>query len=186
MNQDRNGIVLARLDDVLRWAERSSLWPLMMGLACCAIEMMSAAASRYDLARFGAELFRPSPRQADLMIVSGRVCMKMVPVVKRLYDQMPDPKWVISMGVCASTGGMFRSYSVVQGIDNFLPVDAYVSGCPPRPEAVITALMTIQEKIKKAHKPDLINFGRNVSPVPKGEKFDSNLVFNPLKKVNNN
>ena len=143
-----NGIVFAKLDDLVRWAERSSLWPLMMGIACCAIEMMATAASRFDLARFGAELFRPSPRQADLMIVSGRVCLKMIPVVKRLYDQMPDPKWVISMGACASTSGVFSNYAVLNGVDKIIPVDIYVPGCPPNPEMLIKALIDLQEKIK--------------------------------------
>lgn len=142
-------IVLARLDDVLRWAEESSLWPLMMGLACCAIEMMATAASRFDIARFGAELFRPSPRQADLMIVSGRLCQKMVPVAKRLYDQMPDPKWVITMGACASTSGVFSNYAVLNGVDKILPVDVYVPGCPPNPELLLDGLIKLQEKIRR-------------------------------------
>jgi len=149
----QGGIVLARVDDLVRWAERSSLWPLMMGLACCAIEMMATAASRFDLARFGAELFRPSPRQADLMIVSGRLCLKMIPVAKRLYDQMPDPKWVISMGACASTSGVFSNYAVINGVDKILPVDVYIPGCPPNPDMLLDGLIKLQEKIRKGIPP---------------------------------
>jgi NADH-quinone oxidoreductase subunit B len=146
-------IVLARLDDVVRWAERSSLWPLSMGLACCAIEMMATAASRFDIARFGAELFRPSPRQADLMIVAGRLSIKMAPVLKRLYDQMPDPKWVLSMGACASTSGVFSNYAIVNGVDKIVPVDIYVPGCPPSPEVLLDGLIKLQEKIRRGDPP---------------------------------
>src|SRR5437764_756242 len=128
---------------------RSSLWPAMFGLACCAIEMMSASASRFDLARFGSEVFRASPRQSDLMIVSGRVCQKMAPVLRQIYDQMPDPKWVISMGACASSGGVYNNYAVIQGVDKIVPVDVYVPGCPPRPEALIDAIIKLQEKIER-------------------------------------
>ncbi len=149
----QGGIVLARLDDVVRWAERSSLWPLMMGLACCAIEMMATAASRYDIARFGAELFRPSPRQADLMIVSGRLCLKMIPVARRLYDQMPEPKWVVSMGACASTSGLFSNYAVLNGVDKMLPVDVYIPGCPPSPDMLLQALVRLQDKIRSGEAP---------------------------------
>ena len=140
-------LLLTTVDRAVGWARKQSMWPASFGLACCAIEMMATGAGRSDLARWGMELFRASPRQADLMIVSGRVSQKMAPVLRRIYDQMPEPKWVISMGACASSGGMFRSYSVVQGIDLFLPVDVYVAGCPPRPESVILALMEIQKKI---------------------------------------
>jgi NADH-quinone oxidoreductase subunit B len=142
-----SGPLTANLEKAVQWAQRSSLWPLTLGLACCAIEMMAMVASRYDIARFGSEVFRATPRQADLMIVSGRCSMKMAPVLRRLYDQMADPKWVISMGVCASTGGEFNNYAVVQGVDKFLPVDVYVTGCPPSPEALIYGILRLQEKI---------------------------------------
>jgi NADH-quinone oxidoreductase subunit B len=142
------GVVTTKLDDVINWARTNSMWPMLFGLACCAIEMMGAQAANYDLSRFGMELMRASPRQSDLMIVAGRVSRKMAPVLRRLYDQMPDPKWVIAMGDCASCGGVFNNYAVVQGVDEVVPVDVYVSGCPPRPEALIHGIMTLHEKVK--------------------------------------
>lgn len=169
----RDGFLTTTVDAVLKWAQKNSVWPMPLGLSCCAIEMMAFASPRFDVARFGSEVFRMTPRQSDLLIVAGTVTYKMAWVVRKIYDQMPDPKWVVSMGVCASTGGMFRSYSVVQGVDLFLPVDVYVSGCPPRPEALIKALMVIQEKVQKKHKPDLFNFGKNVSPTPLQENYNT-------------
>ena len=142
------GVVLSRLDALANWCRKNSLWPMPFATACCGIELMATAASRYDLARFGAEVFRFSPRQADLMIVAGRVVMKMLPVLQRIWLQMPEPKWCISMGACASTGGVFDTYAVVQGIDRFLPVDMYIPGCPPRPEQLIQAVLDLQEKIQ--------------------------------------
>ena len=138
------GFILSRLQD---WSREKSLWPVTFGLACCAIEMMATAAARYDVARFGSELFRPSPRQADLMIVSGRVAQKMAPVLREIYEQMPEPKWVIAMGDCASNGGVFNNYAVVQGVDQIVPVDIYVPGCPPSPDGLIYAVMQLQKKV---------------------------------------
>jgi len=142
-----DGILMTTVEKAVNWSRKSSLWPLGFGLACCAIEMMSTFASRYDLARFGMEVMRPSPRQADLMIVAGRVSVRMAPVIRQLYEQMPSPKYVISMGACASTGGIFNNYAIVQGVDKILPVDVYVPGCPPRPEQLIDGIMKLRAKI---------------------------------------
>ncbi len=152
-------VLTTRFDSLVNWARKSSLWPATFGLACCAIEMMNATSSRNDLARFGSEVFRASPRQADVMIVSGRVSRKMAPVVRRIYDQMPEPKWVISMGACATSGGVFDNYAIVQGVDKVVPVDVYIPGCPPRPEMLIHAIMMLQDKVMKESfrdRPDVI------------------------------
>ena len=140
-------ILTTTVEKMVQWARRSSIWPVTFGLACCAIEMMAMSASRYDIARFGAEVFRGSPRQSDLMIVAGRLSRKMAPVLRRIYDQMPEPKWVISMGACASVGGVFDNYAIVQGVDQVVPVDVFVPGCPPRPEALMEGIMRLQDKI---------------------------------------
>lgn len=142
-------ILTTTLDSLVNWARKSSLWPATFGLACCAIEMMNATSARNDLARFGAEVFRASPRQADVMIVAGRVSRKMAPVLRRIYDQMPEPKWVISMGACATSGGVFDNYAIVQGVDKVVPVDVYIPGCPPRPEMLIHAIMMLQDKVSR-------------------------------------
>jgi NADH-quinone oxidoreductase subunit B len=144
-----SNFITVRLDKIVDWARRSSLWPATFGLACCAIEMMATTMPRHDLARFGMERFSASPRQSDLMIVAGRVSQKMAPVLRQIYDQMTEPKWVISMGACASTGGVFNNYALVQGVDQIVPVDIYVPGCPPRPEMLIDGIMLLHETIKK-------------------------------------
>lgn len=143
------GVVTTSLEYVVNWGRTNAMWPLLFGLACCAIEMMGAQASNYDLSRFGMELNRASPRQADLMIVAGRVSRKMAPVLRRLYDQMPEPKWVIAMGDCASCGGIFNNYAIVQGVDEIVPVDVFVAGCPPRPEALIDGIMLLHQKVMR-------------------------------------
>lgn len=142
------GVVTAKLEDLVNWSRTNAMWPVLFGLACCAIEMMHGQASDNDISRFGMELNRASPRQSDLMIVAGRVTRKMAPVLRMLYDQMPDPKWVISMGDCASCGGVFNNYALVHGVDEVVPVDVYIAGCPPRPEALIHGILTLHEKVK--------------------------------------
>src|SRR6188508_17475 len=143
-----NGVLLASVEKLVNWTRKSSLWPATFGLACCAIEMMTTGAPRYDLARWGMEVFRASPRQADLMIVAGRVSQKMAPVVRQIYDQMPEPRSVISMGVCASSGGMFNNYAIVQGVDHIIPVDIYLPGCPPRPQMLLNAIIELHHQIE--------------------------------------
>src|SRR5215472_16382710 len=143
-----SGVLLTSVEKLVNWSRKSSFWPATFGLACCALEMMATGAAHYDLARFGMEVWRASPRQADIMIVAGRVSQKMAPVLRQVYDQMPDPKWVISMGVCASTGGMFNNYAIVQGVDQVVPVDIYAPGCPPTPETLLHAILTLHEKVR--------------------------------------
>jgi NADH-quinone oxidoreductase subunit B len=143
-----DSVLTTKLDTLINWGRQYSLWPMVFGTACCAIEFMSAAASQHDISRFGAEVVRFSPRQADLLLVCGTISYKQAPILKRIYEQMPQPKWVVSMGACAGSGGMYDNYCTVQGIDSIIPVDCYISGCPPRPEAVLDALMNIQEQVR--------------------------------------
>lgn len=145
-----HNVITGKLEDLVNWARARSSWPASFGLACCAIEMMATGAAHYDISRFGMEVFRGSPRQADIMIVAGRVSQKMAPVLRQVYDQMMEPKWVISMGVCASSGGMFNNYAIVQGVDHIVPVDIYLPGCPPRPEMLINAILTLHKEIESA------------------------------------
>ncbi len=179
----KSGVFVTTLNDLYNWGRRSSIWPLQFGLACCAIEMIATACARYDLARFGAELFRPSPRQADLMIVAGTVTKKMAPMVVRLYNQMPEPKYVIAMGACAISGGPFRDgYNVLKGIDRYIPVDVHVPGCPPRPEALLEGIMKLQKKIdeQKIHQMDGYQKEKKCEyPVPEYGKKGLEPVYNP-------
>jgi NADH-quinone oxidoreductase subunit B len=155
------GFITTQVNAIISWARKSSVWPMPMGISCCAIEMMAVGDPKYDIARFGSEVMRFTPRQCDLMIVAGTVTYKMAPVVRKIFDQMPEPKWVIAMGACTSSGGMYRSYSVVQGIDQFLPVDIYLAGCPPRPDNLLHALMMIQDKIGKTKASQFHNIPSN-------------------------
>jgi NADH-quinone oxidoreductase subunit B len=164
----QKGILTTTLEKALAWARSSSTWPATFGLACCAIEMMHVVTPRYDIARFGAETFRASPRQADLMIVSGRVAQKMAPVLRRIYDQMLEPKWVISMGACASTGGVFNNYALLQGVDKIVPVDVYVPGCPPRPEGLLEGILILHRKIGSGGLPATSDLRRAEGPVGEG------------------
>jgi NADH-quinone oxidoreductase subunit B len=183
-----SGVLLTTVEKLVNWTRQSSFWPATFGLACCAIEMMASGGARYDLARFGMEVFRASPRQADLMIVAGRVSQKMAPVLRQIYDQMPEPKWVLSMGVCASSGGMFNNYAIVQGVDHIVPVDMYLPGCPPRPEMLIDAILRLHDKVM--HEPlgerrrKQIEAAHNEKPpvVEPGE-MPSSYRFNKVKKA---
>ena len=164
-NRFEKNFVISTVDYVFKWARKSALWPLTFGLACCAIEMIASSTSRFDIARFGAEVFRPSPRQSDLMIVAGTVTLKMGPVLRRIWDQMPEPKWCISMGACSSVGGPFNTYSVLQGVDKIVPVDVYVTGCPPRPENLFYGLLKLQDKIDQmslAKRPTEVRLGEGM------------------------
>jgi NADH-quinone oxidoreductase subunit B len=172
-NKFEKNFLITTVDYVFNWARKSAVWPMTFGLACCAIEMIASSTARFDIARFGSEVFRPSPRQADLMIVSGTVTLKMAPVVKRIYDQMPEPKWVISMGACSSVGGPFNTYAVLQGVDKIVPVDVYVIGCPPRPENLFYALLKLQDKI------DTMTLAKRPTEV----RLDENMVESFKKQV---
>jgi NADH-quinone oxidoreductase subunit B len=172
-NKFEKNFLITTVDYVFNWARKSAVWPMTFGLACCAIEMIASSTARFDIARFGSEVFRPSPRQADLMIVSGTVTLKMAPVVKRIFDQMPDPKWVISMGACSSVGGPFNTYAVLQGVDKIVPVDVYVIGCPPRPENLFYALLKLQDKI------DTMTLAKKPTEV----RLDENMVESFKKQV---
>ncbi|MFY9226509.1 MAG: NADH-quinone oxidoreductase subunit B family protein [Blastocatellia bacterium] len=168
-------VVTTTVDYIFNWARKSAIWPMTFGLACCAIEMMATGASRFDMDRFGAGVFRPSPRQCDLIIVAGTVTLKMAKIVRRVYDQMPEPKWVISMGSCSNVGGPFNSYSTLQGVDRIIPVDVYIPGCPPRPEALLYGLMRLQDKIMKEHPTRYFLGQGDILPPAPPEEEDSSI-----------
>jgi NADH-quinone oxidoreductase subunit B len=172
-NKFEKNFLITTVDYVFNWARKSAVWPMTFGLACCAIEMIASSTARFDIARFGSEVFRPSPRQSDLMIVAGTVTLKMAPVVKRIYEQMPDPKWVISMGACSSVGGPFNTYAVLQGVDKIVPTDVYVIGCPPRPENLFYALLKLQDKI------DQMTLAKRPTEV----RLEENMVANFKRQV---
>ncbi|MBA3488663.1 MAG: NADH-quinone oxidoreductase subunit B [Longispora sp.] len=178
-----SGILLTSVESLVNWTRKSSFWPATFGLACCAIEMMATGGAHYDLGRFGMEVFRASPRQADLMIVAGRVSQKMAPVVRQIYDQMPQPRWVLSMGVCASSGGMFNNYAIVQGVDHIVPVDMYLPGCPPRPEMLMDAILKLHEKVM--HEPlgekRRLQLAEKPAPIVKIGSMPSSYRFNKAK-----
>ena len=176
-NRFEQNFIVTTVDQIFNWARKSSLWPLTFGLACCAIEMIASTTSRFDMARFGAEVFRPSPRQSDLMIVAGTVTLKMSPVIQRIWEQMPDPKWCISMGACSSVGGPFNTYAVLQGVDKIVPVDVYVVGCPPRPENLFYALLKLQEKI------DDMCIKDNFRPRPTTVRLDQTMIDEFKKSI---
>ncbi|HEY3781008.1 MAG TPA: NADH-quinone oxidoreductase subunit B family protein [Fimbriimonadaceae bacterium] len=169
--QKGGSIVVTTLDTLINQARANSLWPLTFGLACCAIEMMSTVAARFDIARFGSEAFRATPRQADVMIIAGRLSKKMAPVLRQIYDQMPEPKWVISMGACASTGGVYNNYAIVQGADQVVPVDVYVPGCPPSPDALLYGVLKLQEKVKRRKFNKIIELTPRFLEDPEGEEI---------------
>jgi NADH-quinone oxidoreductase subunit B len=174
------GFVTSKIDDLVNWARKNAVWPMPLGISCCAIEMMAFAGPRYDVSRFGSEVFRFSPRQSDLLIVAGTVTYKMAKVVRKIYDQMPDPKYVIAMGVCTVSGGIYRTYSVVQGINQFLPVDLYVVGCPPRPDSLLKGLMMIQENIKNDRP---ISRGTVIGDSAQPIEIQLNAIEGPAKQI---